>query len=429
MVSELKRLNVIAGGTPNGAPPTERVSSMIGWTEHREETIDPLDALTWGDVAESSPAPSSLDALEPFLAAADAPTPHDAMRALSDAFAGRWGCDAVVWCVRGSAPDSTREVFVRAASLDDLDTAVELAPVPTDDFDRAVRHCLFANDVITSELPVGDRFCCSVWFVWRDSARGPHQLEATLLRAAGVSLRAVWLTWSLRGAGPRSTVDLVRRDRREAAIGKMLCAAAPEMLAAHAALAASHASLRSELAGLRVLAPQHPSTRACASLLDDAWTSAEAIWGGLSAVASLSDESSPAADAATVIQAVASLIAPYVARRAKVVAAVDPLPLVAVAPAYLAEALVMFVTRVAFQFVEGERERATVRLGATVTARGVEVVVCATARDAPTSQHYDQDLVVGEVFGRDLAMRCGASVDVERDALGATTYHLVVPKA
>jgi hypothetical protein len=426
MASELKRFEVIAGAAPVGANP-DRPSSMIGWVEHRDAQAEVPDDLTWRDVVAEASAPARDLSAEAFLVAADAATLHDAMRALSDASVATWGCDVVVWCITEPSPDSERVVFVRTRDgFDDLDAAIELAPVPADDLDRAVRHCSGAVDVIANELSTGDRFACTVWLAWREGANAPHPPEATLLRAAAVSLRTVWLTSRLDATGARPTIDLVRRDRREAAIGKLLCAAAPLMVAAHASLASAHASLRAELVGFRALAPLHASPRACASLLEDAWEASQRVWEGVSAIAALTDEHSKVSDPSAVIRAVAALVAPYVARRATVVTAIEPLPRVGVAPAYLAEALVMFVARVAFQFSEGAS--GTVRIGATSAARGVEIVVCAEGAVRPGAAHFEQDAVVAEVYGRDFAMRCGAAVDVLRDALGATSFRVVLPR-
>ncbi len=429
MASELKRFGVISNVSPEPGR-ADRPTSMIGWADHRDERAEVPDDLTWSDVAAPSPAAAIDDAIEPFLHAADAPSLHEAMRALSDACVSRWRCDAVVWSIADASPDSERVVFVRSADgRDEVAAAAELAPVPTSDLDRAVRHCLSAEDVITADLPTGERLRCAVWLAWRRGGDSPHALEASLLRAAGVSLRAAWLSERLEDLSPRSTLDLVRRDRREAAIGKLLCAAAPAMVAAHASLATAHASLRSELAGFRVVAPLHPSTRACASLLDDAWDASQLVWESVSAVASLADETSRTADAAGVIRAVAALVGPYVEGRARVVATTGALPLVRLAPAYLAEALVMFVTRVAYQFADGGGARVEVRMSAAVSPRGVEIDVCASAPSAPKVTHHEQDAVVGEVYGRDIAMRCGGSVEVLRDALGATTFKVLLPRA
>ncbi len=429
MASELKRFGVITNASTESGR-ADRPTSMIGWAEHHEERAEVPDDLTWSDLAASStPAPLD-DTFEPFLHAADAPSLHDAMRALSDAYIARYRCDFVVWSVTEAAPDGERVVFVRAGDgRDDLDTAVELSPVPMGDLDRAVRHCLSAEDVITADLPTGEHVRCSVWFAWRRAGASPHTLDAPLLRAAGVALRTAWLSKRLTDVSPRAPLDLVRRDRREAAIGKLLCAAAPAMVAAHASLATAHASLRSELAGFRVVAPLHPSTRVCASLLDDAWDASQLVWEGVSAVASLADETSTTADAGGVIRAVAALVGPYVKGRAKVVTTAGALPNVRLAPAYLAEALVMFVTRVAYQFADGGGAKVEVRVSAAVSPRGVEINVCASAPSAPKVTHHDQDAVVGEVYGRDLAMRCGGSVEVLRDALGATTFKVLLPRA
>lgn len=427
MASERKRFEVIAGAAPAGAN-LDRPSSMIGWAEPRDAQAEVPDALTWSDVVTAAPAPSNAPPAEAFLLAADAATLHDAMRALTAACVAAWGCDAVVWCLTEPSPDAERVVFVHTREgRDDVETAIELAPVPADDLDRAVRHGLGAVEVTAAVLPTGDRFGCVVWLVWREGANAPHPPEATWLRAAAVSLRAVWLASRLDATATRPSVDLVRRDRREAAIGKLLCAAAPSMVAAHASLASAHASLRAELVAFRALAPLHASPRACASLLEDAWESAQRVWEGVSAVAALSDETSKVSDPSAVIRAVAALAGPYVAGRASVVTALDPLPRVGVAPAYLAEALVMFVARVAFQFSSGAA--VAVRIGASSAPRGVEVVVCAEGAVKPTAAHYEQDAVVAEVYGRDFAMRCGGSVDVLRDALGATCFCVVLPRA
>lgn len=266
------------------------------------------------------------------------------MRALSDAYIARYRCDFVVWSVTEAAPDGERVVFVRAGDgRDDLDTAVELSPVPMGDLDRAVRHCLLRRGRHHGRPPHGRaRALLGVVRVASRRRLAAHARCAAPPRGRRRASHRVALE-AAHDVSPRAPLDLVRRDRREAAIGKLLCAAAPAMVAAHASLATAHASLRSELAGFRVVAPLHPSTRVCASLLDDAWD-ASLVWEGVSAVASLADETSTTADAGGVIRAVAALVGPYVKGRAKVVTTAGALPNVRLAPAYLAEALVMLVT-------------------------------------------------------------------------------------
>lgn len=405
-----------------------RPTSMISWIDAVSPPAEVPDDLTWSDVLPlASARPLEAD-LERFMAAADGGSTVDALRQLADASIARWGCDAVVWCVCDAAPDAERTVLVRtAAGLDDGDATSSLVRASGREFDGAVRARLDAAEVVTADLPAGDALRASLWLVWRELPDAPPAIEPALLRAAGLALRAVRLTERLEERAPRPSVDLVRRDRREAAIGKMLGVAAPAMVAAHATLASTHASLEAELVGLRMVAPLHPVTRACASLIGEAREAARAMGDVAAAVSSLSDEASRTSDPSRVVASIAALLGPYVARRATLEVSCEALPYVRLAPAYLAEAMVMFATRVAFQFAEGGDAR--VLITGTTSLRGVEIDVCATAPCAASTAHHGHDDVVAEVYGRDLAARCGGVVEVRRDAAGATAFRVVLPRA
>ena len=417
-----------AGEHDGVAPAGRRPTSMISWIEAVSPPSEVPDDLTWNDVLPTPPARPLDEDLERFMAAADGGTTLDALRQLADASVARWGCDAVVWSVCDAAPDAERLVLVRTASgVDDRDAAASLARSSGREFDCAVRARLDAAEVITADLPAGESLRASLWLAWRALPGGTPAIEPALLRAAGLALRAARLAERLDARSPRPSVDLVRRDRREAAIGKLLGVAAPAMVAAHATLASTHASLEAELVGLRIVAPLHPVTRVCASLLGDACAAARAMGAVAAAVSSLSDEASRTCDPSRVVAAIAALVAPFVARRAAIEVSCDALPYVRLAPAYLAEAMVMFATRVAFQFAEGGDAR--VLITGTSSPHGVEIDVCAAGSCAASSAHHGHDDVVADVYSRDLATRCGGAVEVRRDAAGATAFRVVLPRA
>ncbi len=404
---------------------TVRPTSMIGWTDDEARVDDVVpDDLTWGDVIPPCAQRPLDEDLDVFLGAADAGTLEGVIARLSDASVLRWGCDAVVWLVDRVAQGGARELRVRTRDgVDDVSAATDLAAHGHDALDESLRVRLGVCEVTTAALPLGDLARCAVWFGWRAPSTEPRHVESSLLRAMAMSLRDVLLTERLTLAQP------ARRDRREVAIGRLMRAAAPSLMAAHASLASTHASLEAELVGLRVMAPLSETTRVCSALMADAWDNAQLAWEAISAVSFLADESTERSDPLRVANAVAALVRPYVARRARVDVARAEVPMVRVVPAWLAEVLVMLTTRIAVQFEESAEGGASacVRLRASLTARGVAIEIGAVGGVLAATSQHDNDQFVGELYDRELAQRCGGAVEVGRDALGATTFRVIVP--
>lgn len=398
-----------------------RPLSMISWVE--DASADPSAGhLTW-DLDDEAPVDDAAAVMESILAVGERSSVAEALADVAVMLARRCRCEIAALSFESSLPGGER--LVAAARDDGFDAALSsgLASVSSGELADALITSLPAASVRAWELPVGARAACTVWLA-RDAS--PPSLDPALVRAAGLALRAVFAGEVLSGAGA-SSVDLVRRDRREAVIGRLTRAAVPSLVATHASLASVQASLAAELAELRMTAPRHASIRTSAALLQEASVLTHGAWQVVSGVACLGDDASLICDPAQVIQSAVALAAPYLAPRASIEIVPARLPLARVTPAALAEAVVVFVTRTAQRFA-GRSSPGRVAVSATAGNGSVEVEVRAlTAHDAANEREHDE--VVAEAFHRLLSERVGGSAEVVRDAGGATRFRLTVPIA
>lgn len=394
---------------------------MISWVEDAAPET-PAARLTW-DLADEAPIDDAAAVMESVLGVGERASVAEALPDVAVMLALRGRCAIAALSFESSLPGGQR--LVAAAREDGFDAALSsgLAAVSSGELADAVTTALPDAVVRAWELPVGARATCFVWLA-RDGS--PPSLDPALVRALGLALRAVFAGEVLAGAGA-SSVDLVRRDRREAVIGRLTRAAVPSLVATHASLASVQASLAAELAELRMTAPRHASIRASAALLQEASVLTHGAWQVVSGVACLGDDASPTCDPAQVIQSAVALAAPYLAARASVEIVPARLPLARVTPAALAEAVVVFLTRTAQRFAD----RASPGRVAVSAAAGngvVEVEVRAlTAHDHAAGREHDE--VIAEAFHRLLSERVGGSVEVVRDVGGATRFRLTVPVA
>ena len=405
-------------------PRVRHNTSMISWVDERE--ADAPDDLTWSDPEPTRAHRGAVD-LGGFFAAADASSSFDALAFLGDACIRRWGCSAAVWALRSAVPGSERLVRVcLPGGQDDVALAAELSVLSEGDFSGALQATTPGSQITPIEVSVGGEGTCSLWLTWDASFPVVSRIEDDAVAAAGLALRAAMLSERLAGTASTTPVDLVRRDRREVAIGRLVSAASSSLVAAHASLAATHASIEAELAAMRAVAPLHPSARACVALVHEAEAASHSAWQVVSAVACLADDASRRCDPSQVLSSMAALLGPYLSRRATIEAQVTKLHTVRIAPAVLAETLAVLTTRVAQQFPEHPGTR--VVLSGVETERGVELEVRGSSPQGTTANHQDHDAVVGEVYSRDFAARCGGYVEVLRDGVGATRFRVVMPR-
>jgi hypothetical protein len=400
-----------------------RPLSMISWVEGSSDA--PGTPLTW-DLDDEGPLDHAATLLDEVVAVGDRDTIAEALPDVACMLVRRCGGEIAAISFESTLPGGAR--LVAAARGDGFDAALSsgLATLASAELADAITTALPESVVRAWELPVGARATCIVWLA-RDGAT--PELDAGLARAAGLALRGVLATEALAGAGTASP-EPVRRDRREAIIGRLARAAVPSLVATHASIASVQASLAAELAELRMTAPRHASIRASAALLQEASVLTHGAWQVVSGVACLGDDASPTCDPAQVIQSAVALAAPYLASRVSIEVVPARLPLARVTPAVLAEAVVVFLTRTAQRFVErGERASAG-RLAVSATAGNgaVEVEVRAlTAPDQTGGREHDE--VVADTFHRLLSERVGGSAELVREASGATRFRLTVHAA